>query len=122
MAPRNVREYISARLGVETETRASAATATLGVAAAQLLPNAPRRIGFTFVNLSLNDAHILCGWTPTAGRNILVEANGGWRAFLAEEFGEAVAWEWLAYADGAASAYLCLETLIALPARGPARS
>jgi hypothetical protein len=112
----NVRDYVRARLGVPTETRASAAGAVMGVAAARILPQDPARIVFTLINLSANEIFITPVGVPAALYGIRLGPNGGTVTVSADEDGEVVAWEWLGIATAINSNYLALETLIG---RGP---
>jgi hypothetical protein len=114
----NVRDYLDARLGVHTITRASADGVVLGVAPAVFLRQDPARLSFTFVNLSAQVIWLTPVGVPSAVRGYYLGPNGGALNINAEEDGETVAWGWSGVAAAAGSAYFCLETLIAPRTKG----
>lgn len=112
MPPLNVREYISARHGASIFSRASADGVTLGTSVLTVLRQDATRVGFYFVNLSLNAMHLTPIGVPSAAKGFLLQPNGGTLIVRAEEEGEVVAWEWLGIADAAASPYFFLEAML----------
>jgi hypothetical protein len=108
----NVRDYLEARLGVRTDTRVSADGVTLGVAAAIVFRQDPRRLGFSFVNLSPNIMYLTPVGTPSATKGFYLGPNGGTLGMNILEDGEIVAWEWLGIAGAPASPYYTVEALL----------
>lgn len=110
--PKTAADLLFAREGVRTTRRVNRVAASVGIAAAQVFRQDPNRIGFRFVNLSLN-AMYLGSWSDVSStKGIYVGPNGGSALALWDEDGEEVGYEWFVIADGAASAYLAVETLV----------
>jgi hypothetical protein len=109
---RTCREYLQGHIGAPVEARASAAGSTLDTASAQILRQDPRRIGFTFVNLSANEMYVTPVGAASATNGIRVGPSGGSVNVQADDDGEMSAWEWVGIATAAASNYFILEQLL----------
>lgn len=112
-APRTIRALLEAKFGTRFTPFANRAASTIGATAGQIFRQDPSRVAFLFVNLSLNNIFLTPLGAPSSSNGIRVDANGGSLAVNWEEDGEVVAWEWLGIADGAASPFFALETIIA---------
>lgn len=110
----NNRQLLQRVIGVPLVSRGSVAGAMIGVAISAPIVQSPGRVGFVFVNLSVNTIYLTPVGDPSATRGIRVGPGGGTVRCWVLEDGEAVGWEWRAIADAAGSSYFLLETLIQL--------
>lgn len=112
-APVTVRELLVRRFGTYFTPESNRVASTVGTTSTEVLRGDPSRVGFLFVNLSLNNIFLSPIGAASATNGIRLDPNGGSVSVEWEEDGEVVAWPWQAVADGAGSAFLALETRIA---------
>ena len=96
-------------LGIATYTEESSAQA--GVAAAQLMPQNPNRVGWILQNLSTANLYLRPGRAPTSAIGIILAPNE-WRSMLYREDMALVALQWQILASAAAADYYLLEVLL----------
>jgi len=97
------------RFGVAVIPVTNPEISSVGLAAARVLRNNPDRLGFNFVNLSVNDMYIAPFNDVSATKGIKVGPNGGSVATIWIEDFESVGVEWFVLATGAASPLLMIE-------------
>lgn len=112
MPSRTTETLIYERLGIRTYERLNNVTATVGVAAEQILRANPNRLWISIVNLSANILYVspFPGVAATAGYRL--NANGGTLILNYLEDHMLVNREWFGIATGAASAVMITEQLI----------
>ncbi len=82
---------------------------SVGLAAARVLRQNPDRLGFNFVNLSVNDMYLGPFPDVSATKGIKVGPNGGSLATIWIEDFESVGQDWFVIATAAASNLLMIE-------------
>ncbi len=116
MPPQNVRDLLSARVGVPVSNRSNGPVSlNVTTVAAQILKQDGARIAILFVNLGSNPVFVAPdGIGINLGQNIgaKVEPLGGSLFMWWEEDGELVAYAWQAIAVGGSSGVLVVETII----------
>ena len=112
MPSETVRDLLDALYGVVITPRFQRESNTAQLVPGRILKQDPSRIAFIIVNVGANDVGLTPLGQPAPVRSFILAANGG--TFSAEwrEDGEIVSQEWNAFAVGAPSAVLVVETLI----------
>jgi hypothetical protein len=100
---------LAEELGIATYTEETSAQA--GVAAAQLMPQNPNRIGWVLQNLSAATLYLRPGRAPTSTVGIILASNE-WRSMLYREDFALVSLQWQILASAAAADYYLLEVLL----------
>lgn len=95
------------RWGVRTQ--AAQKTITLGVAAAELVPNNPDRLGLTIINLSTNSVYVALDNSVSDTKGMLLVPSGGSVTFSLEEDFQMVGWAIWGVATGADSSLFIIE-------------
>lgn len=107
----NLADLIAARFGVRTEAALNRSGATVGVVAASILRNDPRRLGALIVNLSTAAVYVSPSRGVSATAGVRLAPSGGTFGLDWEDDFDLTGYEWHAVADAAASAVLVIEVL-----------
>lgn len=100
-------EILMKRWGVRTQ--AAQRTVSLGLAAAEVAPNNPDRLGLLIVNLSTNSVYLALDNSVAATKGILLVPTGGSATFSIEDDFQMVGWAIWGIATGALSALYVIE-------------
>jgi len=104
-------ELLEKRFGIRTRSVPNPLVAAVGVAAIQVLRNNPDRVGFIFLNLSVNIIYLSPLPTVAVNAGIQLAAGGGGVAMVWDTDFELISQQWFAIATGAASAIYVLEII-----------
>ena len=108
----NTADMVEALFGIKTTERENPVTATVGLTAARILTNNPRRVSFTLFNLSVNTIYLSLTAAVAATRGFRIAPNGGSLIVAYDRDFTLVCREWYAIATGANSAIYTLENYI----------
>ena len=100
-------EILMKRWGVRTQ--AAQKTVSLGVAAAEIVPNNPDRLGLTIINLSTNSVYLALDNSVSSSKGMLLVPTGGSATFSLEDDFQMVGWAIWGVASGAASPLYVIE-------------
>ncbi len=100
-------EVLMKRWGVRSQ--AAQKTVSLGVAAAEIVPNNPQRLACTIINLSTNSVYLALDNSVAATKGILLVPTGGSATFSLEDDFQMVGWAIWGIASGAASSLYVIE-------------
>jgi hypothetical protein len=101
-------QLLTNEYGVNTHPEVNPMTSIAGVAATQIAPNNPNRVGFNIINLGANNVYVYIDNSVGTTKGFLLAANGGslnldWRVDFA-----LISNEWWAIAVTAPSQLLVL--------------
>ena len=108
---KSLADLVREELGVPTFLQTNRVTATVGVAAVQVLRQNPNRVWLAIVNLSANDLHVGPFANVSSTRGFRLTPSGGNILLDYREDMDLCGFEWFGIATAAASAVLVMELL-----------
>lgn len=108
----SIQDMLSSRYHVRITTREAAVGFTVGVAAALIVPNNPRRLAIVFVNLSANNIYVSPDNDVAADHGIVLVPNGGTLSLNYREDLVLPSLAWYGISAGAGSDFYWLEANI----------